>query len=292
MRRAFFVVNPIAGSGNGAKTLEALLRLLKERSADFDYVYSERPFHATELARAALERGEKCIVAVGGDGTVREVAEALIHTDAALGLIPCGTGNDLARALCIPFDVERALGILLESPTRRMDAGLANGRCFLNVGGFGFDTDVVIHTEQYKKRFNGMFPYMMGILTTLLRPRRFELHGEADGVPFTENALFIAAANGTHFAGGMNLAPQSSPFDGTLDICLLRAIGLIPFLSLLPRFIKGKHLDSPHIKYFKAKRLTVTSETPSDVELDGELLGKTPVEFTVQPGALEVVAPA
>lgn len=161
----------------------------------------------------------------------------------------------------------------------------------ISVGGTGFDVDVIINTEKFKKRFNGMLPYMLGIFQSLmhLKPVTFEI--TADGESFTERALLFNACNGTHFAGGMHVAPMASPYDGLLDVCILRTISIPQFLLLLPRYTRGTHTASRHVRYFKAKEIAVRCDSENIINLDGELDSSTPVTFKVLPGAIKLALP-
>ena len=140
------------------------------------------------------------------------------------------------------------------------------------------------YTEKYKKRFNGMLPYLLGVMQSLLHLRPIPVRVEPEeGECFDTTALLFSACNGTQFAGGMHLAPLSDPADGLLDICILKGIGRIAFLQLLPRYIKGEHL--------KARRVTAAAEAGLTLNLDGELGSATPVTFEALPGALTILAP-
>ena len=173
------------------------------------------PGHATELSRKAYEEGFRLIVAVGGDGTMRETALPLVHTDAVFGLVPCGTGNDFARALGIPTDVEAAAEILLGGEDRALDAGMANDQVYFNVAGFGFDVDVLDYTEEFKPKCkNGSTAYIRGLLKALfgMKLRRSTITFP-DGT-VEANVLLIAAGNGRFFGGGMEVTPNADPTDG------------------------------------------------------------------------------
>ncbi len=289
--RLYCIVNPIAGSGRAKELFIKARALLEAGGVACEVKFTEYPGHARELAQEAVEVGERAIVAVGGDGTNQEVGAALSGTDATLGILPFGTGNDFARALKVGQDVETAVSILLRGHVKRVDAAMANGRFFLNVAGFGFDADVVRYTEKYKKRFNGMFPYLMGIFQALTHLKPIDMEVEADGERFFERAILFSACNGTHLAGGMNLAPLADPCDGLLDFCIVKAISVPAFLKILPRYIKGKHLGSPHIRYFKAEDARISCESGHVLNLDGELGEQTPVTFTLIKGALNVFVP-
>lgn len=253
----FFIVNPVSGSGKSRKLFEELLPQIERSGRSFEWRYTTGKGHARELAEEASRKGCQRVISVGGDGTANEVAAALIGSDTEMGILPFGTGNDFAKAVGLPTDPDAALEAALYGQVRPVDAAMANDKPFINVGGTGFDVDVIINTEKFKKRFNGMLPYMLGIFQSLmhLKPVTFEI--TADGESFTERALLFNACNGTHFAGGMHVAPMASPYDGLLDVCILRAISIPQFLLLLPRYTRGAHTASRHVRYFKAKEIAV-----------------------------------
>ena len=290
----YFIVNPIAGSGKSKVEFETVQQLLKARGIPYRFDYTARRLHASDLARDAVARGERTIICVGGDGTAREVATALIHTDAVMGILPFGTGNDFASAIGMPTNPQAAVEALLTASVEFVDAATANGVPFLNVAGSGFDVDVIIYTEKFKKRFNGMLPYMMGVFQALLHLSPIAITMEANGETYHERALLFDACNGNRFAGGMHLAPLASPQDGLLDICVLRAVSVPRFLYLLPKYIRGKHLDprySRYFLYFKAPSATVTTSSENMLNMDGDLDSFTPATFQVLPKALHMLLP-
>ena len=208
--------------------------------------------------------------------------------DLELTVRPNGDGSPAAR---FRFQVALDPSLTAVGQVRPVDAAMANDKPFINVSGTGFDVDVIINTEKFKKRFNGMLPYMLGIFQSLmhLKPVTFEI--TADGESFTERALLFNACNGTHFAGGMHVAPMASPYDGLLDVCILRAISIPQFLLLLPRYTRGAHTASRHVRYFKAKEIAVRCDSENIINLDGELDSSTPVTFKVLPGAIKLALP-
>ncbi|HWR23105.1 MAG TPA: diacylglycerol kinase family protein [Feifaniaceae bacterium] len=288
MSRLHFIFNPVAGSGASTQAFKQMEALLQAQNIDYSFSRSEYPGHALELTRQALSESHECIVAVGGDGTVREVAMEMAGSDVPMGMFPCGTGNDMVRALHIPRDPEAVLDILLNAVPKWMDAAEANGKLFFNVGGFGFDVDVLVNTARYKKYFKGLTAYMAGLFHSLSRLRLIPVRVTTPETTFTCNALLVAACNGTHFGGGMNAAPLADPTDGLLDICVAKDVNRLTILPVLSKFIKGKHLDLPYIQYFKATEITVDAGFALPVQVDGEVVEQTPVTFRVRPGALLV----
>ncbi len=288
MSSLHFIFNPVAGNGASVKAFEKVEELLKLKGVVYTVARSEYAGHALELTREAIKQGHECIVAVGGDGTVREVAQEMVGCGIPLGVIPCGTGNDMVRALRIPQDPAAALDILLDGETKPMDAASANGKLFFNIGGFGFDVDVLINTERYKKRFSGLTAYTLGLFRTLTKLKLRHVRVVSSEGEYQSNALIVAACNGTHFGGGMNVAPLADPTDGLLDICVINDVTIFTVIFVLMKFIKGKHLSLSKVHYFRAKEITVYSEPASRMQLDGEVVGETPVTFSIRPASLLV----
>ncbi len=292
MERYCLIANRTSGSGSAGAYIDRVKAMLEERSIDFTIRETQYPGHATELAKAAVEEGFDVIAAVGGDGTLRETALSVVHTDRVLGLLPCGTGNDYARAVGIPTDAAAALDILLNGENRVVDAGQANDQVFFNIAGFGVDVDVLDYTEEFKPKCkNGETAYRLGVLKALfgLKLRKTTLTFP-DGT-IERNVLMAAAGVGTHFGGGMNVLPESDMSDGLLDVCIAHDVNRITVLGLLPKFIKGKHVGLKCITYRKATEVSVVCDPVSRIEVDGERMDGTPVTFRVLPGALKIRAP-
>lgn len=282
-----FIVNPVAGAGSAKGSFETIEALLKEQGVDYSVSYTQFAGHAKDLAREALLEDHGCIAAVGGDGTMLEVAQVMAHTGRLMGLIPAGTGNDLARGLKIPLEPKAALDVLLKGNDVFIDGGTANGHQFFNVGGMGFDVDVLLYTERYKKHFSGSMAYLLGVLRALFGYKLRNVTVKSEELTMTAPSLIIAAANGTYYGGGMNMAPLGSLTDGLLDVCLIHNVNFFVILRVLPKFMKGKHLPfKKYVTYWKTKEVTVTAEPSSPLQLDGEVLDSTPVTYKVDEKAL------
>jgi len=292
MERYCLIANRTSGSGSAGAYIDRVKEQLTALGVDFAIRETQRPGHATELAKAAVDEGFDVITVVGGDGTLRETAMSVVHTDRILGLLPCGTGNDYARALGVPTDMDAALDILLNGETKTVDAGMANDQVFFNIAGFGFDVDVLDYTEEFKPKCrNGETAYRLGCLKAVLGLKlRKSTLTFPDGT-IERNVLMAAAGVGTHFGGGMNVLPESDMSDGLLDVCIAHDVGRFGVVKLLPRFIKGKHLGLKCITYRKTTEVSVVCDPVSRIEVDGERMDGTPVTFRVLPGALKVRAP-
>ncbi|HWQ59325.1 MAG TPA: diacylglycerol kinase family protein [Clostridia bacterium] len=292
MERYFFIVNPISGSGRARAEFEKVRALLDARGVTYEVAYTQCPGHAKTLAEEALAAGYRRVVAVGGDGTVNEAASALVHTDAALAVLPFGTGNDLTRVVRFPAEPEKAVETLLEDNVVRMDAGEANGLIFVNVAGLGFDVDVLVKTLKYKKKHpRGMTPYLLGILDALSHLRTLHLTIEHDGERVKTEGIILSVGNGQYIGGGMRAVPMGDPFDGYLDCVYVQKVGVPRFLALLPGFLKGKHIKAPVVHHFRTRELRVETEEECVLDYDGDLRSSASAVFRVLPGALNVVLP-
>ncbi len=284
--------NPVAGNGRSLKAYAAVCGALDAEGIPFTSARSAYAGHAVELAKKALADGAERIAVLGGDGTVREVATVLCGTDAVMGIVPCGTGNDIVRPLGIPIDPVEALRVILADKRRRMDTAMANDEMYFNVAGFGFDVDVLDYTELFKKRCrNGSVAYLRGLLAAMkgLQNRRTVVTWPEGRLE--TNALIVAAGNGTHFGGGMKVTPNADPFDGKLDICIIHDVKRSMLFTVLPKFMKGAHLSLPNVKYFRASELTAVCEPISRIEVDGDVLPGTPVTFRIGEKKLWVITP-
>ncbi len=288
-----FIVNRIAGTGACERLFGEAERILKEKGVKYSVLFTEREGHAVELAKQAVANGERFIVSVGGDGTLNEIVSVIWqHPEIRLGIFPFGTGNDFASALGIPGEPDKAVELLLNGQVRVCDLAKANGSAYANVAGLGFDVDVLRCVAKHSKGRQGMFPYVIGIIEAILHRSKVHCFVSLDGGPEEEmDALIITACNGRRFGGGMLVAPDAKPDDGLLDICIARSVGFFRLLTLLPKFIKGKHIGKKQIIYTRARSIAVRSDGEFTVEVDGELIEKTPVVCSVLPGALSVIRP-
>jgi YegS/Rv2252/BmrU family lipid kinase len=284
--------NPVAGNGAAMQAYQLVTDALAERGIPFTAMKTARAGHGTELGREAVAAGAEKVIVLGGDGTIREVACALMNTDVPLGIISCGTGNDIIRPLKIPKDPLAALDLALNGEVRRMDAAMANDLLYFNVAGFGFDVDVLQYVEIYKKRMkNGSLAYLRGLISAIAHLKSRKTTITWPGGSMEADVLIVAAGNGTHFGGGMMVTPKADPFDGLLDMCVIHGVKKKDALTLLPKFLKGEHLGTKFVTYFTATELTAVCEPSSLLDVDGDMIPGTPVTFKILPQALCVIVP-
>ena len=282
------IVNPISGTGRAKAVGEKAAALLKKLGVAFTLRLTEAIGHATELARQAAERGDQTVIAVGGDGTVNEVAAGLIATKTALGIIPAGNGNDFAKALGIPKSWDEALHYLLKHGPRRVDTGKANSRFFVNICGTGFDVMVLENMLKAKEHMRGKLPYLYGIFVTLTRFKPIPMRIETvEGEIIDKACSHFSIANGQYFGSGIRIMPLSKPDDGVFDILVIDALSRWQIFLNLPSLLKGTIIRKVFCRHYRTKSCTL-SAPGMRLNLDGEIVSADQVEFTCQPASLLV----
>jgi len=295
------IVNPAAGAFSTRRKWPLISRLLKHVGLSFDFEYTEGVGHAIELARLAASDGYRYLVAVGGDGTVNEVANGILHSTnpatTALGIVSTGTGSDFIRSVGISRDYTVACSTLASTRRLSIDVGLVEYRSkgqtverfFVNAAGIGFDAAVVKETERLPKFFGGTIPYVAGMLRTLISYRNKPVVVRVDSEEESYRVLNIAVANGGYMGGGMHIAPGALMGDNLLDVVIIGDFGKLEILREFPRVYKGAHIGLPKVSVKRVSQLSVDSPEAVLVYADGELLGECPASFRVVPGALSLV---
>ncbi|MGH2455430.1 MAG: diacylglycerol/lipid kinase family protein [Candidatus Limnocylindria bacterium] len=307
-RAPLVIVNPIAGNGRAHHLAPRLADWLVRRGVSGRLIETREPGHAERLAAAAGDLGHDRVVAVGGDGTVQEVLNGLLAARVgpddgmpSLGLVPAGSGNDLARSLRLAFDPEQALRDALGEASEVLDVGRAERsdgslRHFGVAGGTGFDAQVAHAMAGHRHRWQrGRAGYFLSTLLELgrYRNRELQLHLATDaGVREVEGRfLFVAFANGEYYGGGMRICPGASTRDGWLDVCLVGDISKPGALRELPGIYRAAHVNHPLVELVRVRGLRIAAEARTLVHLDGEPFDALPLEVSLLPGALRVAVP-
>jgi diacylglycerol kinase (ATP) len=295
------IVNPVAGAYSTRRKWPRISRLLNHIGLSFDYEYTEGTGHAIELAKAAVSDGYRYLVAVGGDGTVNEVANGILRSmgadNTALSIISTGTGSDFARSTGLPRRYVGACSCLTSPRRLLIDVGVVEytrdgqleRRFFINYAGLGFDATVVEATERFPKYFGGTIPYVVGLLRTFIGYRNKPVALRVGDNVESARILSVVIANGSYIGGGMHIAPEASLNDNLLDMVVIGDIGKLDLLKSMPMVYKGTHGKHPKVTMGKADRITVESSERILVSADGELLGEGPASFWVMPSALSIV---
>lgn len=268
------VFNPVAGHGRSQKQLDEVKRIFDEKGVEYSVHETTAEGHATKLAKSLVEKGAKFIVAIGGDGTIAEVAKAIYGTDASLGIIPAGTGNDYRRAVGVPDEIEKSVDFLLKGKPTPCDALEVNGEIYLNIISMGFDVEVAKRANSYK--IFGSAAYTLAAIDRALFAKNQYATITIDGQEMKKNMLLVAIGNGSHYGGGMNSLPTADITDGLLDICLIDATTPLNILKMLPKYVAGTHMDMDIVHIYSAKEILVKLDDKKlPINADGEILEPT-----------------
>ena len=281
-------MNPSAGSGRTRKLLGMALAALADGGVEPRPVMTQNIEHGRREARDAAERGDRVLV-MSGDGLIGQVGGELANTGAVMGIVPGGRGNDLARVLGIPADVEEAAGIIAAGETREIDVGEANGRRFLCIASCGFDSEA--NRIANESRIGGPLVYAYAALRALAawKPARFTL--TADGEDVEVVGYTIAAANSKAYGGGMFIAPDARLDDGLLDVIAIADVAKWKFLRGLPAVFKGEHVGNAEVSVRRCTELQIAADRPFSVYADGDPITELPATIRVLPSALNVIVP-
>ena len=263
-------------------------------------LFSERPGHLIELARQAVGDGERLVVAVGGDGTLNEVVNGIAGSDAELATIPLGTGMDFGRTYGIPTRFEDAVRVALDGTTRTIDAGRVSYRTwegtdaerwFANVGSVGMSGAVAQRANGMSKALGGRVTFFYALTRVFFEWENTEVRVRLDDGERRGRMHDVIVANGVWHGGGMKLAPDAAPDDGSFDVVLIGDVSKLDFLTTAPKLYKGRHVGHPKVEIVRSRVVAVDAGEHLPIELEGEQVGTTPAVFELVPGALRVRVP-
>ncbi|MCX6843381.1 MAG: diacylglycerol kinase family lipid kinase [candidate division WOR-3 bacterium] len=310
MPRVVAVVNPVAGKARGARLRAQAAAELMRLFPDMTFVESNAPGHASVLAQGA--RDAELIIAIGGDGTVREVVSGLMSATGPLdsltprpfpllAVVPVGSCNDLSRNVGIPADVIEACRAAREGKARPIDVirvemsdeATSRQTYFINAAGFGFDAAVTAEAHK-SKHLRGLPLYLVAIIRTLRNLECPLVRIRAGAFEAEQRVLMIAAANGRYYGGGMKVAPEAKPDDGLIEVCIADSMGRLSALRKLPRFVAGTHVTLKEVRMLHTPELELEFLEPVQVEFDGDLLVPQPFSrfrLTALPKAINLRVP-
>lgn len=267
----WFIVNPISGTGGKAGIIKSIPEYFSEDEFATEIVYTEYAGHAAEIARRAVAEQVDIAVAVGGDGTVNEIARELVHSTVALGIVPCGSGNGLARHLGLPMNPEGALQIIAECNIHSLDYGLINGKPFFCTAGVGFDAFLSDKFNKSGKR--GLLSYIENALAEGLKyePETYELEllGEEEE-KHTYTAFLITCANASQYGNDFYIAPHASMSDGLLDVTIMEPFNVFEAPQIAFQLVHRTIANNSRIKTFRCKGLTIRRTRPGVIHIDGD----------------------
>lgn len=269
-----FIVNPISGTTNKELILKDIDARLDKEKYSYTVKRTEYSGHGAVIATSAAENGVDIVVAIGGDGTVNEVARSLVHTRSTLGIIPCGSGNGLARHLQIPLEYTKAIQLINDCNVCALDYGKINSRPFFCTCGMGFDATISYNFAASIRR--GILTYLESTLKEITRykPETYTLEDEAG--KFTGKAFLITCANASQYGNNAYIAPEASMSDGLMDITFIEPFTAIEAPGLAYQLFNGTLSNNGKIRMFRSQRLHITREREGVIHCDGDpfLAGK------------------
>ncbi|MFC2100654.1 diacylglycerol/lipid kinase family protein [Bacteroidota bacterium] len=291
-KKILFIINPISGVSTPFRKniLDQINNKINREIYDHQIVFTEKAGHACKLTINAIKEGYKIIVAVGGDGSINEIARVITGTDVTLGILPTGSGNGLAHHLSIPINISRAIEVINKCRTIKIDTANINDLFFLSIAGIGFDATVAQKYAQEKRR--GFLSYFKIITLEYPRykPKKYTL--TIDGKKIKTRALFISFANSDQFGYKTTIAPDAKINDGFIDVCLVKKMPLIATPFLAPLIFLKKANRSKYIKIIKAKEVKLTMRKGKKINLDGESVDVSrKIKLKVNPLSLKVIVP-
>lgn len=289
--KAFCIMNPAAGTRRQVRRI--VEQMFLEADVAFDFYETQAAGHAFDLAKHAVEQNAGCVIGIGGDGTLNEVARALVGTEIPLGMIPVGSGNAFARALGISTKPKNACVQLLEADIQRLDVGRVESDVFLSTSGIGLDAEVAWQYADRKGKRRGLLPYLMLTLSTALKhkpdPVRLILDGDQEVLC---NPTIVVVANTPQYGNGVIIAPGAKANDGMLDVRIFEPKNKFSMAQHSWRLFSGSIDKMPGVRHFCARHVQIRRETSGYYQFDGEaLLGKETLNFSVKPQALSVLVP-
>lgn len=295
-KKIVFIVNPISGTSGKRFVIRLIDECLDKDKYTYDIAETECVGHATLLAKEAASHGADVVCAVGGDGTVNEVACGLVHTDTALAIIPSGSGNGLARHLSIPTDPLSAIHIINRGMVQAMDYGVLNGKPFFCTCGVGFDALISQKFAESGKR--GPVSYIENVLNSSLKyhPETYDVDivsgGGQEEVHQSFKAFLISCANASQYGNNVYIAPSASVRDGLMNVTIIEPFTAIEAPQMAIQLFNGTIEQNSRIKTFQCKRLLIKRKSPGVVHYDGEpMMTGENIDVRIMPGGLLCLSP-
>jgi YegS/Rv2252/BmrU family lipid kinase len=291
MEKITTIINPVSGTTSKKRIPDLLEQYFPSERFKKQFFFTEYQGHAFELASQAVKGKADCVIAVGGDGTVNEVARALVESSTVLGIVPMGSGNGLARDLAIPMDTRKALEVISKSNIKTIDYCKANNRIFFCTCGVGFDASV---SERFAKiKHRGPLSYMKSALTEYLqfKPDTYEIVFENEVL--SRKAFLVTCANASQYGNNAYIAPHADMNDGMMDVAILSPFSPLDVGYLLIQMFTKQITKNRKIQYYRSKKLALRREKPGIVHIDGEpvLMDKV-ISLEVFPDGLNVIVPS
>jgi len=291
-KKILFIINPVSGVKHKKK--QELPRIIEEIFPKEEFLcnisYTEYAGHARLLAAQAVEDNLDIVVAVGGDGSINDIARALTFSQTKLGIIPLGSGNGLSHFLKIPFQLKKALEVIKEEAVIKADTVTVNNELFVSIAGLGFDASVAKHFAEGSSR--GFFSYLKSVLSLYFNYRPKKYHITIDGNEIVERALMVNFANSNQFGYKTTIAPQADITDGLVDITIIKKMPLLKIPIVIFKLFRGKIDQSRYVLTLKANEALITRKKGKYLNLDGEPIRfEKEINLKVNAASLQIIVP-
>lgn len=295
--RVLAILNPTSGNRPIEVVRRDLMKTISSYTSDFNLRETQGADDAYNLAKEFAKNGGELVIAAGGDGTIKEIVNALAYTDTAMAIMPNGTGNLLANALCIPMDIGKAVNIAFEGKQKTIDLGKVQGEYFAVIAGCGFDADVMNTVSRKDKKFLGMMAYFWAGFRLALWPKKAVFKIEADDKIIKRRAFNVLVVNSASILGELlQVVPNTSLNDGLLDLCIFSPKNQAEIIELLWRMFSKENYENDYFDkkamHIKAKKIKIHARPKTHYQADGDIQGYTPIELEACPAALKVMIPA
>jgi diacylglycerol kinase (ATP) len=290
-KRARLIYNPTSGRELAKKNLADILIALEKAGYEASTYATKGKGDATKEAKEASKKGFDLIVAAGGDGTIYEIINGLAQQEKRpkLAILPLGTTNDFARAIGVPKNLTKALELISENKTKKVDVGKMNHRYFINIAGGGALTELTYETPIALKTALGQLAYYIKGIEKLPSLRPFTLTIEANGKKWNEEVLLFLVANSNSVGGFERLAPGARIDDGLFDVFVLKKCNIADLARVMTLLMRGEHIHDTKVLHFQTDKLNVSTPDEILINLDGELGGTTPCEFELLKNHIEII---
>ncbi|MBS1528825.1 MAG: diacylglycerol kinase family lipid kinase [Bacteroidetes bacterium] len=285
--KVLFIINPISGGKKKDSVPDLIRSNLDTTLFEPDIVFTNRAYHGRKLAQKAI--GEyPYVIAVGGDGTINEIASAVAGTHTVLGIIPFGSGNGLSRFLGIPMDTAEAIKNLNGRKVEAIDAAKFNRQWFFNMAGMGFDAHIAEVFSHDKTR--GFGAYIRSAFREITHYKGEHYYLDIDGAQYDREAFMLSIANSSQYGNNAHVSPKASVQDGLLDVCIIKHFPLYKFIGVSLRMFTGTADKSKYVEILRGKHIVIKRKQDGPVHLDGEpqIMGQD-IEIEVVPGALRII---
>ena len=285
-----FIINPVAGKGLALRYISKIRNRIKKFKMNAEFFHTVRKKHAQEIAAELASSGYTHIIAVGGDGTVNEVASGIIDRDVIFGVIPAGSGNDFVPLLGFPEHFgEKDWGILFTAKTIKMDVGICNGNYFLNGMGFGFDAQVAAENYKRSEEKGGTGSYVWHIIRNIFRYKEKPIRTYSNGSERVSSCFIKTIGIGRRFGGGYHLTAQAIANDGLFDVCTVDTLSVFQRLKLFPKVSEGRHINNEKVHYYQTDRIEIDTDEIVPYHLDGEVFFDKHFSVSLVPEKLKVI---